>query len=231
MRKAIIPCLLDDTPLPPSLRGIHGIIVEGLHEALPRLLTALQTPLSEQAPKQHSTEVIDKLQKILVTDPKKVVRQVKAIFNQEGWSIQGNVYQAAGDIFLNIQQVPEQPEAKSRIDPWVKIVGLIAAILAISISLFTLSDKVKDMFTPESSTTLLRGVVRDMNGEPIIDAIVKVQEVPGESTTTTRDGGFYFPKVPGNVGDRVRVYVTKTGYQKHNEYVTLPGPVAILLEK
>ena len=107
--KAIIPCLLHDTPLPSSLRGIHGIDVTDLQEALPRLLTALQTPLPEPAPERHSSEVINKLQRIAVTDPEQVLTQVKSIFNQEGWNIQGNVYHAAGDIFLTIQQSHEQP--------------------------------------------------------------------------------------------------------------------------
>ena len=110
----------------------------------------------------------------------------------------------------------------------MKRVTLIAGILTIVlIAFFTLPEKIFH----QSPTTVLRGVVRDMNGDPVFDAIVEVQEVPGKSTKTTSDGGFYFPEVPGNPGDRVRVYVTKPGYKKHNEYVTLPGPARVTLEK
>jgi tetratricopeptide (TPR) repeat protein len=114
LRKAIIPCLLDDTPLPPSLQGIHGIGIKDLHEALPRVLTALQTPIPEPAQARHNAEVIDKLQEIQGADPVQVVGQAKAAFDQKGWSLQGNVYQAEGDIIFNIQQFPAPNGDRSR---------------------------------------------------------------------------------------------------------------------
>ncbi len=106
LRKAIIPCLLDDTPLPPSLRGIHGIIVKGPHETLPRLLTALQTPLSEPAPKQHSIEVIDKLQKIIVTDPRQVVSQAKAFLTRRDGAYRGTSIRPQAIFFLIFNRCP-----------------------------------------------------------------------------------------------------------------------------
>jgi hypothetical protein len=117
-----------------------------------------------------------------------------------------------------------------KIDPWMKTAGLIATVLGITISIFTLIKIKKEVF-PQPSATVLRGVVRDMNGDPLIDAIVTVEELPGKSTTTASDGGFYFPEVPGKPGDRVRVYVAKAEYRKYNEYWPLPGPAAITLEK
>jgi hypothetical protein len=41
LRKIILPCLLDDTPLPPALRAINAIDVRQLDDALPRILHAL----------------------------------------------------------------------------------------------------------------------------------------------------------------------------------------------
>ncbi len=132
---------------------------------------------------------------------------------------------------MTIQGAPEQPKSKSKLDPWVKWVGLIATVLVIVISLFTLSGKVRETFFPQAQTTPLRGIVHNANQEPLSDVVVNVQELPGESVTTTTDGGFYFSKIPGKPGDRVRVYASKNGYRPHNEYVTLPGPVNIILEK
>jgi hypothetical protein len=231
LQKTIIPCLLDDTPLPPLLRGIHGINVLNLQEARPMLLSSLQAHILEPSSMQHSSEVIDKLRSIVVTEPEQVVRQAKAIFSQKGWSIHGNVYQAAGNINLTIRGAPEQPKSKSKLDPGVKVIGLIATILVIVIYLFTLSGKVKETFFPQAQTTPLRGIVRKINQEPLSDVVVNVQELPAESVTTTTDGGFYFSKIPGKPGDRMRLYVSKSGYRPHNEYVTLPGPVNIILEK
>ncbi len=58
LRKTIIPCLLDDTPLPPLLRGTHSINVLNLQEAMPRLLSSLQAHIPELSSRQHSSEVI-----------------------------------------------------------------------------------------------------------------------------------------------------------------------------
>ena len=72
-------------------------------------------------------------------------------------------------------------------------------------------------------------MVRTAEGDPIADALVRIEEFPEVSVFTTSDGGFYLSGIPGTAGDRVRVFVEKEGFKKHNEYVTLPGPVAITL--
>lgn len=77
----------------------------------------------------------------------------------------------------------------------------------------------------------VRGKVVDYNGDPVADAEIEVEELPGQYYRTTTDGGFYIDSIPRKLGDRVRVYVTKRGYQKLDEYITLPGPVRIRLEK
>jgi TIR domain len=42
LQKSILPCLLDQTPLPPALRAINGIDARLPHEALSKILQALQ---------------------------------------------------------------------------------------------------------------------------------------------------------------------------------------------
>jgi hypothetical protein len=42
LRKAILPCFLDETPLPPALSAINGIEMRGLEAALPKTLQAVQ---------------------------------------------------------------------------------------------------------------------------------------------------------------------------------------------
>ena len=41
LQKSILPCLLDQTPLPPALSAINGIDARLPHEALPKILQAL----------------------------------------------------------------------------------------------------------------------------------------------------------------------------------------------
>jgi hypothetical protein len=77
----------------------------------------------------------------------------------------------------------------------------------------------------------LRGKVVKENEDPIPDALIEIEELPRQTFQTTSDGGFYIENIPKNLGDRVRIYVSSKGYKKRNEYVTLPGPVRIRLEK
>ena len=102
LRKTILPCLLDDTPLPPSLSAINAIDVRQLDDALPRILLALQRPVPPPDP-ARSAEVIAQLRSLPPTDPEAVVQAAKTIFAQQGWSVQGNVYQAAGDFQRNVR--------------------------------------------------------------------------------------------------------------------------------
>ena len=51
------------------------------------------------------------LRGITATDPAEVVQTAKAMFMQQGWHVQGNVYQAAGDIHVTLAQQPALPGA------------------------------------------------------------------------------------------------------------------------
>lgn len=113
LRKSVLPCLLDQTLLPPVLSAINGIDARLPHEALPKILQALQQPVTPPKPEQ-SARVIATLGGITATDPAEVVQTAKAMFMQQGWHVQGNVYQAAGDIHITY---PLQP-ARSWSEKW-----------------------------------------------------------------------------------------------------------------
>jgi hypothetical protein len=129
LRKPIIPCLTDDAALPSALRAVHGIRIVNAEAAMPKLLAALGTHIPEAEVPGLVNDVLKKLGQIQTTDPAAVVSQAKAVFAQQGWTVQGNVYQASGDIFVTVQPPAEGGRAKSKIDPWVKVAGLIAIIL------------------------------------------------------------------------------------------------------
>jgi hypothetical protein len=232
LRKPLIPCLLDDTPLPLALRAVQGIDVNA-PEISALLSAAIQAAPLPPPPESHVSQVLGQLGGIATSAPDQVASQAKAMYAQQGWSVQGNVYQANGNIYVTVQQPVDIKQEKSILETWSKRLALVAVVLGIIISLFTLQGKIKEMFFPESATTPLRGIVVEANDaqQPIPDAIVTVQELPGKSQTTTSDGGFVFDKVPGNPGDRVRVLVKKPEYKDHNEYVALPGPKRITIER
>lgn len=227
--KLVIPCLLDDTPLPLALRAIQGISINA-PDAPERFTAALQTKVAMAAPGGHVARVINTLKDIKTIVPEEVISQAKALYEQQGWNVQGNVYQATGNMYVTIQQTSDRKKEISKHDVWSKRVALVAVVVFIVISLLTIPDMIKKNF-PNSQTTPLRGIVLDATRHPLANATIEIEELPGKSQTTASDGGFVFDKVPGNPGDKVRVFIKKPEYNEWNEYVALPGPVRITLEK
>src|SRR5262245_814747 len=114
MRKTILPCWLDDTPLPPALSALNAIDVRQFDEALPRILQVLQRPVPPPDP-VHSAHVLAQLPSLPPTEPEEVLQAAKMIFAQQGWSVQGNVYHAAGDFHLTVAQ-PETRSARTLVE-------------------------------------------------------------------------------------------------------------------
>ncbi len=68
------------------------------------------------------------------------------MYAQQGWSVQGNVYQANGNLYVTVQQPADSKQGRSKLETWSKRVALVAAVIGIIISLFTLRDKIKETF-------------------------------------------------------------------------------------
>jgi hypothetical protein len=120
------------------------------------------------------------------------------------------------------------------LDRLVKIVSLATAAVGIVSGIVTVKEKMFPASPPPApivqATEPLRGAVLKGNGEPVADAQVLVEELPGAPQMSTSDGDFFFPKVPGKPGDRVRIKVSKPGYRNRDEFAALPGPIRIHLE-
>src|SRR5262249_37403292 len=129
LQKSILPCWLDQTPLPPMLSAINGIDARLPNEALPKILHALQQPVTPPQPEQRA-RAITTLGGITATDPAEVVRTAKAMFMQQGWHVQGNVYQAGGDIHVTLAPQPASP-ARTWLDKWQMWGVCLAALLSL----------------------------------------------------------------------------------------------------
>lgn len=121
---------------------------------------------------------------------------------------------------------------------WTNTKTLIASIILFLTLITLLTDlpkKIYDVYElivgDELISTPLRGRVINNLGNPIEGAIIKIDELPGDSVIVTSDGGFYFAEVPGKPGDRIRLYIFSPSHNSHNEYVTLPGPITIELDE
>jgi hypothetical protein len=77
-------------------------------------------------------------------------------------------------------------------------------------------------------TISLQGTVSDRDGGPVVDANIELEVVPGLSYKATTDshGGFNIQGIRARVGDGARIFISKDGRSLHNEYVTLPLPLA-----
>ena len=129
---------------------------------------------------------------------------------------------------------PKERKSRLNIRKLSLWLGMVAAVLSIIVAILQLSENIPTAEDSSKNTAIashLRGIVMDSNGALLADAVVTVDELPGDTLRTTSTGGFHFEKVPGAFGDRVRVYISKDGFESQNEYVTLPGPVRFKLRK
>jgi hypothetical protein len=86
---------------------------------------------------------------ITATDPAEVVQTARAIFMQQGWHVQGNVYQAAGDIHVTLAPQPARSWLEKR-QTWVVF---LAALLILIIVALVLPTRIWETFTSTSATT------------------------------------------------------------------------------
>lgn len=217
LKKTIVPCLLDDTPLPPSLRAINGIPLQNFETGLPGLLKSLQQSSPAVARVQQAS-VLAKLQTLKSDAPEKVVAEAKAIFAQQGWNVQGNVYQAAGDIHVTLPPPAEEPK-KKLLERWQTWVGLIGGVLAIVLGFIELREKIApprasnpqtDSVQAPAQWLTLKGQIKDEAGMPLDSVRVLLPEL-NLSDTTDANGVFEF-RVYAPPQERVRFEAYRTGY-------------------
>lgn len=224
LQKTIIPCLLDDVALPPSLRSIQGIRVDTPAQCIPSILAALQDrPGATDA--SRGAEVIGGLARITAREPDEVLKTVKATFEQRHWTVQGNVYQAAGDIIINRPATAAEAK-KPLLEKWQAWLALAIAVLTVITLLVELPPKVWELSpeetTPESNKVLeqtLAGSARDEAGDPLAEVQVALPEL-GLTTTTDRLGEFSF-QVKDRKQREVRLMAQKPGFQTYETYATL----------
>jgi hypothetical protein len=222
LRKTILPCLLDDTPLPPALSAINALDVRQLDDALPRLLQALQQSVAPPDPRR-SADVIAQLRSLPPTGPEEVVQAAKTSFAQQGWSVQGNVYQAARDINLTIAQAEAKP-AKSLVERWQTWVALFVGVLTITTLAADLPGKIRKIFVPDEPTIQviqqpLSGVVWDAGHDPLPGVEVVLPEF-SMAAMTDRHGAFAF-QVKALKQRTIDVIAKKDGYLTYDADATL----------
>jgi hypothetical protein len=138
---------------------------------LPRILQALHQPVPAPDP-ARTTDHLTRLRSLAQSEPSEVVEAARSIFAQQGWSMQGNVYQPAGDFHLTITQ-PETNPAKTIVEKWQTWVALFVGVLTMTSLAADLPGKIRKLFAPAESTVQviqppLSGVVWDEGHEPLL---------------------------------------------------------------
>src|SRR5215813_3539962 len=219
LQKSVLPCLLDQTPLPPALSAINGIDARLPHEALPKILRALQQPVTPSKAEQKA-RVIATLEGITATDPAEVVQAAKAMFMQQGWHVQGNVYQAAGDIHVTLAPQP----AGSWLEKWQTWAVFLAALLSLITVALVLPTRIWETFTSPSVTTevlqTVSGLIVDERQEPLADVEVYVPEFPNLNAYTDSHGIFTL-QVRAMPQRPVKLVARKGGYVTYRADATL----------
>jgi hypothetical protein len=147
------------------------------------------------------------------------------VFRQQGWHVQGNVYQAAGDIHVTLAPQPVS-SARSWLDKWQTWVIFLAALLSLLTIALDLPTRIRETFTNTSTTTevlqTLAGMITDERQEPLAEVEVFVPEF-NQTASTDRHGAFTFqiralPQRP------VRLVARKEGYRTYPAEATLGNP-------
>jgi TIR domain len=224
LKKTIVPCLLDDAELTSSLKTFHGYRLVDITELSSSLRAA------SLADAQRRNSVIASLATVTATDGETVLKQTKTIFFQQQWTVQGNVYQSAGDINIyNASSEPSAPEkAKPLVEKWQAWASLVVAILT-AVGLF-LNLPVKHSEPPPPTVPLqqpsvpfeqeLAGTVLDeATGEPLQGVIISLPDF--DMIKTTEAAGHFQFRVTKERQARIKFTAQKNGYKSYTNYATL----------
>lgn len=217
LKKTIVPCLLDNTPLAPSLRTFHGYPSQDVAGLIRSLAGA---PLGDV---QRRIPVIENLDKIFATEEAAVLKQAKTIFAQQQWTVQGNVYQAAGDIHIHHgSSTPTRTQkAKPLVETWQAWATLIATVVAIGTGLYNFLPATKNESpSPVPIEQQLAGMVLDeTTHEPLSGVVVSLPDFDMKRTTE-QDGSFRFRVTSGRQAS-IKFMAQKNGYKSYTNYATL----------
>lgn len=232
LKKTIVPCLLDDTPLASSLRTYHGYRLDDSTGLIKSLRGA---PLGDV---QRREPVIRGLNNITATEEKAVLKQAKAIFAQQQLTAGRDIYQAGGDIHIHHEPdppvAPEKP--KPLVEKWQAWVGLLVGILtAITLVIQLFPHKIStapprpatdtadpSLNKPTIQTLVLGGSIRDEHRDPLSGVQVSLPQF--DLNTMTDQNGHYRFEVLALEQETVALLAQKSGYETYEADLTLGNP-------
>jgi hypothetical protein len=225
LKKKVLPCLLDKTPLPPALAATQAVPLT----ASVRIISVALGDETKSHGQSHTQKVLHHLAGIGSNDPAEVLRQGKTVFSQDDSMIKGSVYQAMGDI-----HVGTKAPRKTLLDKWQAWVAIIAGILtAISVGLMLVRSyrplpKRQDATNSQSVVPYaqsLAGHIEDEAGRPLANVQVKVL-LNGQirKTVVTGSAGEYRFQIDAPAEAWVTLLFQRDGYETAERKTQLGNP-------
>jgi hypothetical protein len=227
LQKTIIPCLLDETPLAPSLKTFHGYRLDDADGLITSLRSA---PLADG---QRREPVIRKLSEITATEEAAALAQAKAVFAQQQWTVQGNVYQAGGDIHIHSEPstLPGTEKTKPLVERWQAWVVIIGGILVAILAALQLRDRIwppetRDLHSPTSTKDQaeqfveqpIAGTIFGEGDERLPGVLIKLPEF-NQSVVSDENGRYQF-SVKAHQTQQVELLAEKNGYESMERFVS-----------
>lgn len=185
LRKTILPCLLDETPLPPALSAIHGIEMRVLEAALPKMLQAVQRSVTTTDPERRA-EVLDKRQESSSTNPSEIERPA----------------------------AKTQKTILKKWQTWVALFVGVLTLATLSLGLWQkVGDLVTSGYRSEPVMQALSGVVWDENGATLGGVEVSLPEFNLKYMTESHGQFSFHVKAPQQ--RHVRLIAQKDGYRTY----------------
>lgn len=225
LKKTVVPCLLDSTPLSPSLRAAHAIPIND-----PLRLIAALTGAGGTADARLRTEVVSKLEQIAATEPQDALQAAKTFFDQRNWMVQGSVIQGE-NVTVHIRPEIGRP-AKSLAEKWQVWVGVVVGLLTVVTLAMELPRKMnhtqpattpKPVEEAKSKHQTLSGAIRSEENDPLPNVRVSLPKFNLE-TTTDQFGQFRF-EVTAPPQETIALLAQKPGYETYEADVSLGNTV------
>lgn len=228
LKKTIMPCMLDNTELAPSLKTFHG---HHLGDVAGLIKSLQGAPLGDV---QRRESVIRKLNDITAIEETAVLEQAKTVFAKQHWTVQGNVYQASGDIHIYHEPSTTSAPEKSKplAEKWQTWVVIIGGILTAILAALRIQERIVPPQTPERSSSIsskgqlpqvigqpAAGTIFDEDDKRLPDVLVKLPEF-NKSVVSDQNGRYQFV-VKAHRGQQIELLAEKNDYESMERFVSL----------
>lgn len=210
--KKIIPLMLDETPLPASLKTFNWVKEPDTNSAIARILQSLPDAAPTDAAIKE--RVIAQLQRITAAEPAEALKQAQALFTQSNIKVGGHFIQGGGDVQVTIHE--------SR--PYLSLLAVALAVVVLTVSVWLYSST-RPKPDPVKPPPAMKVLVNDAQGQPVAGAVVEIEidELRGQKFITKSDGAVSIENIPRKPGDLIGFKVSK-GDAKADGNLTFPNP-------